>query len=253
VPPSRGSASLPPTGVAEWPAERQAVEPQPAQQDDLLSRGDARIDLYGPLGVGADIEMALHHAVEPGDLLVRQVGRRSAAPVILDDGASPAERRGGHRYLALEVLQVGRGHVALLRGDDGAAAVGAARLAERHVYVERKRLVAARRRRLEPAAIVLRREPRVEFNRGRIGGVARPRPVVALDQRGDVRDVEKSAGHAGRYHKGRARRVIRPNPEGKRRVGWPAVVRRWPAAGNPAARRPLLPGFRQLRGIWPES
>src|SRR5262249_60859902 len=84
-------------------------------------------------------------------------------------------------------------------------------------------------RRVEPGPIVPLGEAGVELDGGRIRGVAWPGPVVALDQRSEIR-----GSHAGPWITSRTRTGAARIPEGKRASSRPSRARRGAAAGNPA-------------------
>jgi hypothetical protein len=168
-------------------AERQPVESETAEQRDLLAGGHARVHFDRAFGIRGDVEVPPDRGVEARNLLQGEVGRRPAAPVVLDDTAASGQGRGQHADFAREIFEIGLRDVALLRGDHGAAAIGAALGAERNVDVERERIAGDRRRGGQPVAVALRVEALVKLHRGGVRRIAGPGPVVSPDQRVEVR------------------------------------------------------------------
>ncbi len=158
-------------------AQREPVESQPPQQIELLAGGDARVDLDGLLRVRIELEVPRDRLVQPLHLRGLEVGRRAAAPVVLDDAPPRSEPLGQHRDFPVEVVQVPDGDLALLGDDDHAPAVPAALPAERQVRVERQRFV-GRGGRVQPPAVGRIVERVVELDGGRIRGVARTGTIV---------------------------------------------------------------------------
>ena len=171
-------------GIEVLDAHRDPIEPELAEQVGLVPRRDARIDLDRDLSIRLERESRGRRAPDPAYLIQSQVGRRAAAPVVLDHAGPLPEARAHQVDLALQVVQVGVGHARLLRDDDVAAAEGAALAAEGKVHVERERLLGGARRLVQLLEVALRREPLVKFDRGRIGRVARPRAIVLREERG---------------------------------------------------------------------
>src|SRR5690606_37144625 len=101
----------------------------------------ARIDLDRVVAgvVLPQPEGAPERAHERTHLVVRDEGRRAAAPVQLLDRTLPAEQFRLQLDLAVQRFEVGRGAAAILRDDLVARSVEADRGAERQVHVERER------------------------------------------------------------------------------------------------------------------
>jgi hypothetical protein len=69
-------------------AHRQPVEPEGSQQLQLVAARDSRVDFDGRFSIGVNAELPRDHVVEPFDLREGQICRRSASPMMLDDGAA---------------------------------------------------------------------------------------------------------------------------------------------------------------------
>jgi len=166
-------------------AEAGAVEPGLGQLAHLPRGDEARVQLdraVHPRTAGEG-EVPAQHVHHLRDLLrVEEVGS-AAAEVHLLDFAVAVEHRRGHRDLAVQPGQVGRA-ARLVAGDDPVATAVEARAgAERDVQVQRDRtrdrVAIAGRSHLPQLGLA---ETGRELRRGRVGGVARPRHVIAPEQ-----------------------------------------------------------------------
>jgi hypothetical protein len=163
----------------------------------LLPRRDPRIDFDGDLACRIDLEVLRDRGVQLLDLRCREIGRRSATPVILNETPAVLQFRAEHRDLALEVFEVARGDFALL-GDDGhASAVRAARFAERQMNVQRQRLRNLAGRLSQTLAVRLLVELIGELDGRRIRRITRSRPVVLLQKRRGTAGTSTQAGLQG--------------------------------------------------------
>ena len=102
----------------------------------------------------------------------------------LAEFARAVEQRRLHGDLALEVVEVLDRAMGLLGDDLVAGTVIAKALAERDMNIQRQRLgrgslVAGPCGRL----VIVQGKSLMELRRGRIGGIARPRMIILLDQR----------------------------------------------------------------------
>ena len=138
----------------------------------MLGRRHARVDLDRDLGAGRGPERLEEVRRERVGLLRRQVGRRPAPPVDLDDGARPVDAGGEEVDLAVEVGEVPLDLAPLLALPVGlrddlheAAAEPALLVAEREVDVEGDRAAPPRSR--------ARRRPRSRRGRSRRSTPAR--------------------------------------------------------------------------------
>ena len=149
-----------------------------------MGRGDTWIDLHANLGVRREGEVpgeAGEHALE---LLGGVVGRGAAAPVQLRDRPARRKVRGQQVDLALQIVQVPIGHVAVTGNHHVTTTVRAPLLAERQVDVEGQRLVGPGAGVGQAAHVGGIVYARVELDRRWIRGVARPRPIVSSQQPG---------------------------------------------------------------------
>ena len=164
-------------------AEAQPVEAEPIQMLQALGRDGARIDLDRELATRGQVEMALDHVEQVGELDVAQESRRATAQVQLRHLVTSAEMLDLQLELAREVAQV-FGRLAVVLGDDlVAGAVVAQRLAEGDMHIERER----QRHRAGPALlerldIVVATKGLDEAVGGRVRGVARPRHIEAPEK-----------------------------------------------------------------------
>jgi hypothetical protein len=172
-------------GIEVLDAHRHAVEPQRGQERDGRGVDLARIDLDRDLGARIDREPRAQRPHQRRHLVPGQEGRRAAAPVQLLDVARALQQVGDGLDLAADVADV-FGRAAVILGDHLVArAVVADGVAERHVHVQRKRLVGPQAiALLQRIDVVVGGECPGETVRGRVRGVTRPVAVVLADQRG---------------------------------------------------------------------
>ncbi|MNT01588.1 hypothetical protein D3C72_1360600 [compost metagenome] len=116
-------------------------------------------------------------------LLVAQIGRRAAPQVQLRQLAAAIKQRPLQGNFTLEVAQVLGCAMGFAGNDLVAGAVVTQALAERNVDVRRQglghlRLITG----LHGVQVVIERKGLMKLGRGGIGGVARPRTIVFLDQ-----------------------------------------------------------------------
>ena len=135
--------------------------------------------------------MFVQHGEQAAQLAVVQEGRRAAAQMQLDDAAGRVYVRRLAGDVALQLVEVFVGLVVVAGDDFVAAAVIANVFAEGDVHVERE-VARGGVARFEMADVIGGSEARVEFDGGRVGGVARAALAVFADEFG----IEVS-GHGG--------------------------------------------------------
>src|SRR6185503_15655429 len=139
----------------------------------LPVRRDPRVHLDRDLGAGLEREAVREGLPDALDLLEGEKRRRAASPVVLDEAGALPELSGHERDLALQVLDVRLGDPRLLRDDDVTPTEAAPLAAEGKVNIDRERLVGMRGRLFQLLDVPRRRESLVEFDGGRVRGVAR--------------------------------------------------------------------------------
>ncbi len=176
-------------------ADTDPVEAQFAEQAHGRPVGLPRVDLDAVVAgiVVQQVEVPTQAAHQLAQFVMTEEGRRPAAEVQLLDFLVRVQVAGHQLDFLLQALQVGLGPATVLGDDLVAGAVVADVRAERHMHIQRQRsqglaAVAQGMQQVEGADLA------VELHGGGIGGVARSREVVAVDQ---IRVPTNGVEHAG--------------------------------------------------------
>ncbi len=174
-------------------AHAHAVEAEPGEMRHARLIHLARVDLDGEFAAGLQVEMFARHGHQPRGFLVIQKGGRAAAPVQLGDGQTGLQEAGDQPQLLFHAVEIGRGAAVILGGNLVAAAVVAQGLTERHMEIQRHRLVGTLGAASQFLGVVARAETGVHAVGGRVGGVTRAGDVETLQQLG--LEVERLIHH----------------------------------------------------------
>ena len=163
--------------------ETHTVKTDFTQQGDGVRFNFTRVDLDGVLAgiVVVQVEALAGFAHQRAHFVVADEGRCTAAPVELIHGARFIEQFALHLQFTEHPLQVGCRLAAVLGHYLVASAVETDGVAERNMEIERQR-IAAGVAVFRVLRVLLCAKTLMELHGGRIGGVARPGFVVALDQ-----------------------------------------------------------------------
>ena len=172
-------------------AEGGAVESNFTKGCDMVAVQPARVYFDTGFEVVGKSEVAMNDFTELADFIRVEKRWRAATPVKLDGFAAWIEQRGHLGHFLAQVLDVSHSLAVIQRDDSGAAAVPTQSFAKGDVEIERQ---------VALGAIVFQDalgeggplERFGEFGRRRVGGIARPRHVVFLDE------VEVDFQHAHR-------------------------------------------------------
>ncbi len=131
----------------------------------------ARVDLHGDFGVFGNVEALADRRIDAGEIGGRKRCRGAAAPMDVAERMARAECIRAHVDLCDQPLDIGRNRGIAGHQTHVAAAIPAHPRAERHVQIERHRLV--RRQRRKPGSNTFCANLGREMRRGRIARVAR--------------------------------------------------------------------------------
>ena len=168
-------------GVEVLHAHADPVKPERVEGVDLFLCRNPRIDLERDFCVWVELKAVRTHFVQAFDLWHGEVGRRTAAPVVLNHPFPVAECGRCEVQFLFDVVQKVSRDGRLFRDDHVAPAKGAALPAEGDVDVKGKALVRPAAGFGQRATVLGVAERGIPLRRGGVAGVARAGPVVALE------------------------------------------------------------------------